>query len=135
MSLEDLQHMFFYGDHFLGITWNAWKVVGWLANAAFASRFIVQWYATERLRQVVVPVAFWWLSIFGSLLLLAYSLYRHDSVFIFANAFNWIPYIRNLVIHKRHVRAHIECRVCLKVNPPGSRFCSECGKGLPLAPV
>lgn len=126
--------MFFPGGHFMGISWNVWKVLGWTANAAFASRFIVQWYATEKLRQVVVPVAFWWLSIFGSLMLLAYALfYRHDSVFIFANAFNWIPYIRNLVIHKQHVRAHIECRVCLKVNPPGARFCMECGKGLPLA--
>ena len=78
-------------------------------------------------------MVFWWLSIVGSLLLLSYALfYRRDSVFIFANAFNWIPYIRNLVIHRRHVKAHVECRICQKVNPPGARFCMECGNGLPL---
>lgn len=58
-----------------GIQWNVWKVVGWLGNAVFFSRFMVQWYATERKRQVVVPPAFWWLSLVGSLLLLAYAVF------------------------------------------------------------
>ena len=106
----------------------AWKVVGWLGNAVFFSRFFVQWYATEKLKRVVVPTAFWWLSLAGSLLLLSYALfYQRDSVFIFAYAFTWIPYIRNLIIHRRHAAAHLACSQCGKICPPLSRYCFSCG--------
>jgi len=114
----------------LGIDWSAWKVVGWLGNLVFFSRFFVQWYATERLRRVVVPTAFWWLSLIGSVLLLIYSLRQRDSVFIFAYAFTWIPYIRNLIIHHRHVEAHSECEACGRSCPPHSNFCASCGAPL-----
>src|SRR5437016_8333840 len=111
----------------LGIDWSAWKVVGWLGNLVFFSRFFVQWYATEKLRRVVVPTAFWWLSLTGSVLLLIYSLRQRDSVFIFAYAFTWIPYIRNLIIHRQHAAAHLACSRCAKICPPLSNFCFSCG--------
>ena len=113
---------------FLGIDWSVWKVVGWLGNLVFFSRFFVQWYATERLKRVVVPTAFWWLSLTGSLLLLTYSIRQRDSVFIFAYVFTWIPYIRNLVIHHRHEGARLECPGCGESCAPRSTFCSACGK-------
>ena len=95
-------HLLWHNGNFLGIEWNTWKVIGWCGNAAFFSRVLVQWYATEKQRRVVVPLSFWWLSLAGSFCLLSYAIfYRRDSVFIFANAFNWIPYLRNLVIHRR----------------------------------
>jgi lipid-A-disaccharide synthase-like uncharacterized protein len=116
----------------LGIEWNTWKIIGWLGNAVFFSRFFVQWYATEKRKQVVVPTAFWWLSLVGSGLLLAYALfYRRDSVFIFAYAFTWIPYVRNLLIHHRHQRAHVGCPACGQECPPAARYCSACGTRLP----
>ena len=114
----------------LGIDWSVWKVVGWLGNLVFFSRFFVQWYATEKLRRVVVPTAFWWLSLIGSVLLLIYSLRQRDSVFIFAYAFTWIPYIRNLIIHHRHADAHLECETCGHSCPPHSNFCASCGAPL-----
>ncbi len=102
-----------------GIEWGVWKVIGWLGNAVFFSRFFVQWYATEKLKRVVVPIAFWWLSLAGSLLLLAYALFhKRDSVFIFAYAFTWLPYIRNLIIHRRHVGAHLDCAACGRLCQP-----------------
>src|SRR5262245_33269205 len=114
-----------------GIQWSVWKVVGWAGNAAFFSRFFVQWYATEKLKRVVVPTSFWWLSLAGSLLLLTYALfYRRDSVFIFAYAFTWIPYIRNLVIHRRDKDAHHVCNNCGQLCPPHSIFCWSCGTRL-----
>ena len=65
-----------------------WEVVGWLGNAVFSTRFFVQWYATEKRKQVVVPAGFWWLSLGGSLLLLAYALFsQRSAVFILAYAF------------------------------------------------
>src|SRR5262245_20355540 len=110
--MDSLAEILWHGGKFLGIDWSLWKVIGWLGNLVFFSRFFVQWYATERLKRVVVPTAFWWLSLTGSLLLLVYSIRQRDSVFIFAYAFTWIPYIRNLVIHARHQGAHSDCPGC-----------------------
>ena len=56
--------------------WNdsvGWLVFGLLGNAAFASRFLLQWLASERAGDSVVPVAVWYLSILGSLILLVYA--------------------------------------------------------------
>lgn len=117
----------------LGIDWSLWKLVGWLGNLVFFSRFFVQWYATERRKRVVVPTAFWWLSLVGSLLLLVYSLHQRDSVFIFAYLFTWIPYIRNLVIHRRHADAHVDCPSCGHSCAPEASFCSACGAALAAA--
>ncbi len=129
--MDSLTSLLWHDGNFLGIHWGVWKVIGWLGNAVFFSRFFVQWYATERLKRVVVPTAFWWLSLLGSLLLLSYALfYQHDSVFIFAYAFTWIPYIRNLVIHRRHAQAHLECPVCAISCPPHSNYCFACGSSL-----
>ena len=119
---------------FLGIEWGVWKVIGWLGNAVFFSRFLVQWYATEKLKRVVVPVAFWWLSLAGSLLLLSYGLFHAgDSVYILAYAFTWIPYIRNLVIHRRHAQAELGCAACGNTCPPHSNYCLACGAALTQA--
>ena len=123
-----LTDLLFWNGNLLGIEWNAWKVVGMCGNAVFFSRFFVQWYATERRRQVVVPVAFWWLSLVGSGLLLSYALfYRRDSVFTLAYAFTWIPYIRNLVIHRRTTGKSQTCTDCGTVcHHPQARFCPAC---------
>jgi lipid-A-disaccharide synthase-like uncharacterized protein len=119
------------GGKLFGIEWHVWKVIGWGGNAIFFSRFMVQWYATEKRRQVVVPTAFWWLSLLGTMLLLSYALfYTRDSVFIFAYAFAWIPYMRNLVIHYRHLEAHVACPQCRRECPPHAKFCQECGASI-----
>ena len=115
-----------------GVEWSAfWTAIGWLANFTFSSRFLVQWYATEKKKQVTVPALFWWLSLAGSLLFLSYALfYDRHHVIIFAYAFNWIPYIRNLIIHRRHKEAHLACSSCGNSCAPASRFCSACGAKL-----
>jgi lipid-A-disaccharide synthase-like uncharacterized protein len=120
-------NLIWHDGEFLGIDWSVWKLVGWLGNAVFFSRFFVQWYATETKKQVVVPQAFWWLSLIGSVTLLSYSIHQRDSVFIFAYLFTWIPYSRNLVIHRRHKAAQLVCAGCGKKNPPQANFCPHCG--------
>lgn len=120
-------HDGFTDGKFLWIEWHVWKVIGWLGNAVFFSRFFVQWYATEKKKQIVVPQAFWWLSLIGSIILLFYSLHKEDSVFIFAYAFTWIPYIRSLMIHRRHKAAHQICTACGQKNPPQANYCPNCG--------
>jgi lipid-A-disaccharide synthase-like uncharacterized protein len=132
--MDWLSNLVWHDHKLFGVEWSAWKMVGWLGNAVFFSRFFVQWYATEKLRRVVVPAAFWWLSLAGSLLLLSYALFhQHDSVFIFAYAFTWIPYIRNLVIHHRHEQSHSMCPACALMCPPHSNYCFSCGAPLNTA--
>jgi lipid-A-disaccharide synthase-like uncharacterized protein len=132
--MDWLTHLFWPRDKFLGVEWSVWKVIGWTGNAFFFSRFFVQWYATEKRGRVVVPALFWWLSLGGSLLLLCYAVfYQRDSVFIFAYAFTWIPYIRNLVIHRRHEKSQVLCPSCGAVAPPEGKFCGQCG--VKLAPA
>jgi lipid-A-disaccharide synthase-like uncharacterized protein len=110
-----------------------WEIVGWGGNAIFSTRFLIQWYATEKKKQVVVPTAFWWLSLAGSLMLLAYAVFSAKKlVFIFSYAFVWIPYVRNIIIHRRHADAHLTCPQCREVCPPQSNYCLACGS--PLTP-
>ncbi len=75
---------------------DGWVVLGFVAQALFTMRFVVQWIASERARKSVIPVAFWFFSIGGGTLLLAYALYRRDPVFIAGQAFGLIVYFRNL---------------------------------------
>ncbi|HEU5072373.1 MAG TPA: lipid-A-disaccharide synthase N-terminal domain-containing protein [Verrucomicrobiae bacterium] len=134
--MDWLTNLIWHDGHFLGIEWHVWKVIGWLGNVVFFSRFLVQWYATEKKKRVVVPSAFWWLSLAGSLLLLSYALFfKHDSVFIFAYGFTWIPYIRNLIIHRRHKQAHLDCPSCNEICPPNSNYCFHCGTKLAVEPA
>jgi lipid-A-disaccharide synthase-like uncharacterized protein len=73
-----------------------WVILGLLAQGLFTMRFLVQWIASERAGRSVIPLAFWWFSIGGGLLLLVYALYRKDAVFILGQAFGVFVYLRNL---------------------------------------
>jgi len=125
--MDWLAHWFYVQEKFLGIEWGFWKAVGWFGNLIFFSRFFVQWWATEKHKRVVVPDAFWWLSLGGSLCLLIYSLHQKDSVFIFAYIFTWIPYIRSLIISHRVASSIVSCSGCSSSCPPKAKFCPECG--------
>ena len=73
-----------------------WIAVGFIGQVIFGLRFVVQWIATERKRESVIPVAFWYLSLLGTIILLAYSIYLRDPVFIAGFSLNMIIYLRNL---------------------------------------
>jgi lipid-A-disaccharide synthase-like uncharacterized protein len=75
-----------------------WLVLGFLAQAMFSARFLVQWLASERAKKSIVPVPFWHLSIAGSVLLLAYAVYRKDPVFIVGQSAGIFIYSRNLFL-------------------------------------
>ena len=78
------------------IKFDGWVILGFVAQAFFTMRFVVQWIASERARRSVVPVAFWFFSIGGGALLLVYALYRRDPVFIAGQALGLVVYVRNL---------------------------------------
>jgi lipid-A-disaccharide synthase-like uncharacterized protein len=73
-----------------------WVALGFVAQALFSMRFLVQWIASERAGRSVVPTAFWLFSIGGGVLLFAYSLYRKDPVFIAGQGLGLFIYFRNL---------------------------------------
>ncbi|MDD5088677.1 MAG: lipid-A-disaccharide synthase N-terminal domain-containing protein [bacterium] len=76
--------------------------LGFGAQFLFASRFFVQWIASERIGRSVVPVHFWYLSLGGGLLLLIYAIHRLDPVFILGQAGGLAIYARNLhLIHRK----------------------------------
>jgi len=76
----------------------AWFLVGFVGQALFTSRFLVQWFKSEIVGRSVIPVAFWWFSIAGGLVMLAYSVYRADPVFIAGQAGGLLVYFRNLYL-------------------------------------
>jgi len=81
-----------------------WVFLGFVAQAFFTMRFLVQWIASERAGRSVIPIAFWFFSIGGGLLLLVYALYRRDPVFIAGQAFGVFVYLRNLYFVMRERR-------------------------------
>jgi len=75
-------------------------VLGFTGQAVFGMRFIVQWLYSEKKRRSVIPMAFWYLSLTGSILLMIYAILRHDPVFILGQSTGFIVYVRNIrLIH------------------------------------
>jgi lipid-A-disaccharide synthase-like uncharacterized protein len=79
-----------------------WLILGFVGQAVFTGRFVLQWLYSEYKKRSVIPVGFWHLSLLGSSLLLVYAIYRQDPVFIVGQGFGLIVYVRNLQLIKRH---------------------------------
>jgi lipid-A-disaccharide synthase-like uncharacterized protein len=77
---------------------------GFLGQACFSMRFLVQWIASERKKESVVPIYFWYFSIAGGLALLTYATLRHDPVFMVGQAAGLFVYGRNLYLIWRRAR-------------------------------
>ena len=82
------------------MVWNStfWIVIGFLGQAVFTARFLVQWVVSEKKRDSVVPVAFWWLSLLGGMTLLSYAISRRDPVIIVGQGMGLFVYVRNLML-------------------------------------
>jgi len=78
-----------------------WLGIGFLGQAFFFSRFLVQWIASEKAGQSIFPMAFWYLSLSGGALLLAYAIWRQDPVFIIGQTTGAFIYLRNIRLRKR----------------------------------
>jgi len=85
-----------------------WLGIGFLGQALFSARFLVQWLHSERAKRSVMPIAFWYFSIGGGITLLAYAIYRADPVFILGQAFGLVVYLRNLRLIYRERQGAIE---------------------------
>ena len=83
---------------------NSWIILGLFAQFLFFMRFLVQWIVSEKKKQSTIPVSFWYFSIAGSVLLLIYSIYRKDIVFILGQSVGSFIYMRNLILIYRKVK-------------------------------
>jgi lipid-A-disaccharide synthase-like uncharacterized protein len=81
---------------------NYWVAFGFAGQLLFSLRFLVQWVASEKKKESHIPLAFWYLSLSGSIILLVYAIQRRDPVFIVGQSTGFIVYIRNLMlIHRK----------------------------------
>jgi lipid-A-disaccharide synthase-like uncharacterized protein len=75
-----------------------WVILGFVGQVVYTMRFLVQWIASERAKRSVIPLSFWYISLAGASLLLAYAIYKKDPVFILGQMFGFLVYTRNLVL-------------------------------------
>lgn len=73
-----------------------WLIFGFIGQAMFTMRFLVQWIASEKRKESVIPVSFWYFSLIGGLIVLIYAIHRMDPVFILAYLPGNFIYFRNL---------------------------------------
>ncbi len=81
-----------------------WVAVGLFGQILFFMRFLIQWIASEKEKRSVVPTSFWWFSIGGAAILLAYAIYRADPVFILGQSLGFFIYARNLFLIRAEKR-------------------------------
>ena len=82
-----------------------WLVIGFVGQALFGMRFLIQWIISEKRRESVIPLPFWYFSIAGSIILLSYAIHKQDPVFILGQSLGSIIYIRNLMLISRKKKA------------------------------
>ena len=78
-----------------------WLAIGFLGQGMFFCRWVIIWFASERKGESQVTIAFWYMSLIGGLITLAYSIYRKDPVFIAGQSIGAVVYIRNLILISR----------------------------------
>jgi lipid-A-disaccharide synthase-like uncharacterized protein len=92
--------------HHIGVT--PWKLIGYVGVFMFTARWFVQAYATKKLKRVTVPMMFWYLSVAGSVLQLAYFVWgKNDSVGIMNTAFPMFVSVYNVFAHLRYHKAEV----------------------------
>jgi lipid-A-disaccharide synthase-like uncharacterized protein len=104
-----------------------WLIVGFGAQALFGARMIVQWWISERRGASVVPLCFWYMSLAGGMLMLAYAIWLRDPVVMTGQGLGLFVYFRNiaLALRGRHDEAsasnapRAECR-CVKCGAPAT---------------
>ena len=87
------------------MTANQWLIIGFVGQALFGARFIIQWIVSEKKGESTIPLAFWYCSIGGAMVLLTYAIHRQDPVFIVGQSLGSIIYVRNLVLIDRKRKA------------------------------
>lgn len=86
----------------------SWLILGFLGQALFSMRFLIQWIYSEKNKRSMIPTAFWYFSLGGGLTLLSYAILREDPVFIVGQATGLFIYTRNLMLIRREVEERVQ---------------------------
>jgi len=86
-----------------------WLAFGLVAQLFFTARFLVQWIASERAGNSVVPMAFWFCSMGGGLMTLVYGVVKREPVIILGQALATVIYIRNIMLILKERRPGLRC--------------------------
>jgi lipid-A-disaccharide synthase-like uncharacterized protein len=107
---EQRRHGFLYTLLNITTPWGClWVGLGFLGQALFTFRMVLQWWVSEKERRSVVPTAFWWGSLIGGAMLFTYFVWRKDIVGIVGQSTGLFVYARNLVlIHRTRAAARTE---------------------------
>jgi len=82
----------------------SWLILGFIGQALFSMRFLIQWIYSEKHKRSIIPKAFWYFSLAGGLTLFSYALLRQDPVFIAGQGLGLFIYIRNLILIKKEYK-------------------------------
>ena len=78
-----------------------WTLWGLGAQGLFFSRFIIQWWYSEKAKKTVIPNIFWYISLLAAVMTIIYALVRQDVVFLVTGFLQIFLYTRNLVLAKK----------------------------------
>jgi lipid-A-disaccharide synthase-like uncharacterized protein len=110
---------------FVGLDWSYIMILGFIGNVLFSMRFFVQWLASERQGESVIPISFWYWSIAGSLVMCLYFIFRRDPIGILAYLPNSLIYIRNLMLIQKGRSA--PTAAAPSQHPHEIGYCPHCG--------
>ncbi len=82
--------------------------LGAIGQLIFMSRFLVQWVESEKKKESVIPMTFWYLSIIGSLFVLSYGFYKHEPIIVMGQ-FGFFVYMRNIVLIRKKLKREAAC--------------------------
>lgn len=75
-----------------------WVMLGTFGQLIFFSRWVIQWFYSEKKKSSYIPEAFWWCSLIGGLITLIYAKYINSFPFMLAQLVGIIVYSRNLLL-------------------------------------
>lgn len=82
-----------------------WHLLGVIGLVLFNSRFWVQWWCAEKEKKSYLGFSFWWVSLVGDALCLAYFAQLGDPVNLVGPLFGLIPYIRNILLLRKNIQS------------------------------
>jgi lipid-A-disaccharide synthase-like uncharacterized protein len=90
--------------YWTGLHVTPWKLIGYTGALMFGGRWLVQFVASKRMGKPVIPRAFWYMSVVGSLMTLSYFLFsaKQDSVGVLQNMFPAFTALYSLYLDIKH---------------------------------
>ncbi len=87
-----------------GLHMSPWKIIGLTGALMFGTRWVVQFLASRRAGRPVIPRLFWYMSLVGSAMTLAYFLFsqKQDAVGVLQNLFPAFTAAYSLYLDVRH---------------------------------